>query len=114
MKNADLAVLFFRLRDMLSEYEPFLRIVKDEDGYYRLYTPTLRPFMGICVQRRHVGIYVMPIYENPSLIGNLKSKLIGKATLSFVQDNDPLIDEFPAFIQRCFQYCIDTNQVPMN
>ncbi len=56
---------------MLVKYEPFLRVVKDEDGYYRLYTPTSRPFMGICVQRKHVGVYVMPIFENNSLIGDL-------------------------------------------
>ena len=114
MKNADLAVLFFRLRDMLSRYESFMRIVVDEEGYYRLYTLTRRPFMGICVQRRHVGIYVMPITDNPLLIGPLKSKRIGKGTIGFSRDDDPLIDEVPAFIERCFQHCIDTDQVPMD
>jgi len=113
MKNAALVVLFFRLRDMLAKYEPFMRVVKDEDGYYRLYTPTRRPFMGICVQRKHVGIYVMPIINNPLLIGPLKIRKIGKGTIGFSRDVDPLISEVPAFIERCFQHCIDTEQVPM-
>jgi len=113
MKNTELAVLFFRLKEMLVKYEPFLRVVKDEDGYYRLYTPTSRPFMGICVQRKHVGVYVMPIFENSSLIGDLSQRRIGKGTLGFNRDDDPLIDSMPSFIERCFQHCIDTNQVPM-
>tara|TARA_B100001758_G_C17953277_1_gene374490 strand:- start:28 stop:372 length:345 start_codon:yes stop_codon:yes gene_type:complete len=113
MKNTELAVLFFRLKDMLVKYEPFLRVVKDEDGYYRLYTPTSRPFMGICVQRKHVGVYVMPIFENNSLIGDLSQRRIGKGTLGFSRDDDPLIYSMPSFIERCFQHCIDTNQVPM-
>ena len=71
MKNAELAVLFFKLKDMLAKYESFLRVVKDEEGYYRLYTPTRRPFMGICVQRKHVGVYVMPIFENANLNNDL-------------------------------------------
>ena len=114
MKNAELAVLFFRLRDMLSKYESFLRIVKDEDGYYRLYTPTRRPFMGICVQRKHVGVYVMPICENEFLVGELSEKQIGKGTLGFTRDDDPFLEKMPSFIERCFQHCIDTNQVPMD
>ncbi len=113
MKNVALAVLFFRLREMLAKYEPFMRVVKDEEGYYRLYTPTRRPFMGICVQRKHVGIYVMPIFEDPALVGALFEKQIGKGTFGFSRDDDPLLAEVPAFIERCFQHCIDNNQVPM-
>ncbi|MBT4066403.1 MAG: hypothetical protein HOE76_04215 [Euryarchaeota archaeon] len=113
MKNVALAVLFFRLRDMLAKYEPFMRVVKDEEGYYRLYTPTRRPFIGICVQRKHIGIYVMPIFEDSTLIGKLAEKQIGKGTFGFSRDDDPLLLEVPAFMERCFQHCIDSNQVPM-
>lgn len=97
MKNVKFAVLFFRLRDMLKVYEPFMRIIKDEEGYYRLYTPTRRPFIAVCVQSKHVGLYCMPPFENPALFGPLKNNLIGKGTIGFKGDDDPLIEEVPAF-----------------
>ena len=65
MKNVDHAVLFFKLREILAKHEPFLKVIVDDEGYYRLFTPTNRPFIGIKVQKKHVGIYVLPVYYNP-------------------------------------------------
>ncbi|MDP6870275.1 MAG: hypothetical protein QGI21_05840 [Candidatus Poseidoniaceae archaeon] len=113
MKNVGLAVLFFKLREMLEIYASNMRVTINEEGYYRLYTPTNRPFMAICVQRKHVGIYVMPLCEDQNLIGNLEPKRIGKGTLGFVSDEDPLLVEVPSFIERCYQHCIHYGQVPM-
>ena len=113
MKNIKFVVLFFILRDMLAKYEPFMKVVKDEEGYYRLYTRTKRPFLAICVQSKHVGIYCMPCFEDRSLLGPLEEKLVGKGTLGFKRDDDPLLAEVPAFMERCFQHCVHNQQVQL-
>ena len=113
MKNAEYAVLFFILRDMLKKYEKFMVITKNEEGYYRLYTTNMRPFMAIAVQKKHVGVYSMTAYVLPEIVGILSPRRIGKSCLGFISDVDPLLAEVPYFIERCFQHCVDTGQVPM-
>ena len=114
MKNADYTVLFFKLREILAKYEPFMKVKCDDDGYYRLFTPTNRPFIGIKVQRKHVGIYVLPVYYNPGLIGNMSKRQVGKCTLGFTSDEDEMIEHLPEFFERCFLHCVETNQIPMH
>ena len=114
MKNVDLAVLFFKLREILAKHEPFLKVIVDDEGYYRLFTPTNRPFIGIKVQKKHVGIYVLPVYYNPELIGNMASRQVGKCTFAFKHDNDEMIKHLPDFFERCFFHSVETNQIPMH
>tara|TARA_B000000565_G_scaffold202996_1_gene156569 strand:+ start:267 stop:653 length:387 start_codon:yes stop_codon:yes gene_type:complete len=114
MKNVDHAVLFFKLREILAKHEPFLKVIVDDEGYYRLFTPTNRPFIGIKVQKKHVGIYVLPVYYNPELIGNMSSRQVGKCTFAFKHDNDEMIEHLPDFFERCFFHCVETNQIPMH
>jgi hypothetical protein len=113
VKNADHAVLFFKLRDMLKKFEGFMVVTINEEGYYRLYTPSRRPFMAIAVQKKHVGVYSMTLYEKPEIVQRLAPRRIGKSCLGFSSDEDPLLDEVPAFIERCFQHCVHSGQVPM-
>ena len=39
------------LEQMLQKYEPFMGVTIDEEGYYRLYTPTRRPFIAVAIQK---------------------------------------------------------------
>ena len=55
----------------------------------------------------------MPCFEDRSLLGPLEEKLVGKGTLGFKRDDDPLLAEVPAFMERCFQHCVHNQQVPM-
>ena len=86
----------------------------DEEGYYRLYTPNRRPFIAVAIQKKHVGIYSMPLFDNPSLIGKLSECIIAKTCIGFRTDDVPLLGEVPAYFQRCFQHCVFNDQVPMH
>ena len=99
---------------MLQKYEPFMRVTIDEHGYYRLYTPTRRPFIAVAIQKKHVGIYSMPLYEVPHLAGALGNLRIGKSCIGFRTEDDPLLVEVPAYFERCFQHCLINDQVPMH
>jgi len=90
-----------------------MRVTIDEDGYYRLYTPTRRPFIAVVIQKKHVGIYSMPLYEVPHLAGVLGERRIGKSCIGFCTDDDPLLAEVPAYFERCFHHCVIDDQVPM-
>jgi len=112
VKNTALAFLWDQLRTMLAEYESAMVVTIDEPGYYRLYTPTKRPFMAVAIQKKHVGIYCMPLYEDNSLAGTLLPLKHGKGVIRFKSEHDPLLSEVPAFMKRCFERCITSWQLP--
>ena len=114
MKNPDLLPLWQRLKQMLQKYEPFMRVTIDEHGYYRLYTLTRRPFIAVAIQKKHVGIYSMSLYDSSHLDGVLGERRIGKSCIGFRTDDDPLLVEVPAYFERCFQHCVTNEQVPMH
>ena len=51
------------------------------------------------MQRKHVGIYVLPVYYNPSLIGNMSKRQVGKCTFGFKSDDDEMIKHLPDFLK---------------
>ena len=79
-------------------------IVKDEPGYYRLATRTGRPFISLVVQKKHVGIYSMPLYEDSSLAGELEYARIGKSCLGFTDEVEPKLEMVKDYFQRCFMH----------
>jgi len=78
--------------------------VKDEDGYHRLRTPSGRPFSAVAVQKTHVGLYMIALYEDSTLAGPLEGARIGKSCLGFRDENDSLLGEIPAYLERCLEH----------
>ena len=96
MKNPELAVLWARLTEGLTKFAPLLVMVKDEPGYHRYETPKRpptdglkslpqRPFAATVVQKKHVGLYMMTLYEDPAIMNDmpeiLHQRWKGKASL---------------------------------
>ena len=62
-----------------------MSIKKDEIGYYRLETPSKKPFIATCVQKKHVGLYSVVMYRHPQVIPKeLEDLRIGKSCMGFV------------------------------
>ena len=106
MKNPELAALWSSLRTLLEKYEADMVIVKDEPGYYSLATSTGRSFISLVVQKKHVGIYSMPLYEDPSLAGELEYARIGKSCLGFTDESEPKMTMITDYFQRCFMHYV--------
>ncbi|RZD45672.1 MAG: hypothetical protein CXT69_01740 [Methanobacteriota archaeon] len=131
VKNPELAVLWFRLTEPLTKLAPLLIMVKDEPGYHRYETPrrsginglrTLpqRPFAATVVQKKHVGLYMMSLYEDPSIMNNmpqiLHKRWKGKASLKFTDEDDPALEYvhllFEAAVKSCRRRGILTTPSP--
>jgi hypothetical protein len=102
VKNPELAPLWVIIREMIAEHEHQMQIKLDEPGDYSLIRMNGRPFARTKVQKKHVGLYLMPLHENQdlfeSLNSGLKSRLNGKC-LRFKDEDDPVMDSIPALLQ---------------
>jgi hypothetical protein len=100
--KTDFAVVFGRLRDILSEYEPKLKVVHDRPDNYYLDTHTMgsnkRPifFGGVRIFKGYVSYYLMPVYLpelQQGMSSALKKRMQGKACFNFTSVDDALFDE---------------------
>ena len=87
---------------MVAVHEPQMQIERDEPGDYSLIRMNGRPFARTKVQKKHVGLYLMPLHENQdlfdSLNAGLKSRLNGKC-FRFKDEDDLVIDSIPVLLQ---------------
>lgn len=111
MKNPALAYLWRHIVDLCKPYEKIMLKVKDEDGYHRLLTPSGRPFSAVAVQKKHVGLYMIALYEDSTLAGPLEVARIGKSCLGFRDENDPLLGEIPAYLERCLEHHVSRGEM---
>ena len=90
VKNEALLPLFAEVRALLEPYAESLTALHDEPGYYDLWSEQdvvidgrehkAVYFAGLIVQKRHVGLYFMPVYAQrdltavfgPELLATLK------------------------------------------
>ncbi|HJM68043.1 MAG TPA: hypothetical protein QF716_04115 [Candidatus Thalassarchaeaceae archaeon] len=102
VKNPELAPLWAIIQEMVAKHEPQMQIKLDEPGDYSLIRINGRPFARTKVQKKHVGLYLMPLHENQDLFESLnpglKSRLNGKC-LRFQDEDDPVIASIPALLQ---------------
>ena len=102
MKNPELAPLWATIQEMVAKHEPQMQIDRDEPGDYSLIRMNRRPFARTKIQKKHVGLYLMPLHENhdlfESLNAGLKSRLNGKC-LRFKDEDDPVMASIPALLQ---------------
>ena len=102
--NIDLLPVWHRLTEYCKKYEPFMRIKRDDIGYYRLETNSKKPFIATCVQKKHVGVYSVVMYRQPHLIPKeLEQFRIGKSCIGFLKIEDE-IKHVPKLIENIFDY----------
>ena len=102
VKNPELAPLWAIIQEMIAVHEPQMQLERDEPGDYSLIRMNGRPFARTKVQKKHVGLYLMPLHENQdlfdSLNAGLKSRLNGKC-FRFKDEDDLVIDSIPVLLQ---------------
>jgi hypothetical protein len=111
MKNPALAYLWQHIVVLCKPYEKIMLKVKDEGGYHRLRTPSGRPFSAVAVQKKHVGLYMMALCDDSTLAGQLEAARIGKSCLSFRDENNPLLGEIPAYLERCLDHHVSRGEM---
>jgi hypothetical protein len=103
---------FASLKHLFAPYEPRLYISVDNETTYMLdgeYSAAFkRPmfFGGVRSGRAYVSFYLMPIYSNPELMGNisdaLRRRLHGKSCFNFTHAEPELYAELRGLIARGF------------
>ncbi|MDP6333317.1 MAG: hypothetical protein QF479_01630 [Candidatus Poseidoniaceae archaeon] len=102
MKNDKLVFLWSQLSEFVKIECDGLTIVFDEPGDLRIETSEGRPFVTIRIQRRHVGMYLLPLYYHRHLITQYIENLRkGKTTLYFKTKTDIDEIEIRNLIQNC-------------
>jgi hypothetical protein len=95
-------LIFQRLRAILSEYEPSLKLVENGETGYHLDSPVLykgKPmFFGAVRQgKQYVSYHLMPVYACPDLLAGisaeLKKRMQGKSCFNFKHADERLFAE---------------------
>ncbi|MDP7000567.1 MAG: hypothetical protein QGH90_01555 [Candidatus Poseidoniaceae archaeon] len=129
MRNSELTVLWAHLAQIMEDICGDLVKVKDEVGYWRwelprrpaigmLPTRPQSPFGAVAAQSKHVGIYLLHVHHDPSIMMGLPPELLarkgGKAMFKFTDENDPAIEFVPQLIHAALDYCIERGYVAKN
>jgi len=79
-----------------------LIIVVDEPGDLFIETQNGRPFVRVRIQRKHVGVYLLPMYYYPEVLPqNLSKKKSGKSTLKFKTENEVISEDLSRLLENC-------------
>jgi hypothetical protein len=100
MKNDAFLFLWAKLARIVRGCSTGLSVIVDEPGHLRIESRSGRPFVNVRIQRNHVGVYLLPMYYHPEVLGPLSERKSGKGTLRFYEEEDPLIDELSGLIER--------------
>ncbi len=102
MKNDKFVFLWSQLVELVKLECEGLNIIREQPGDLRIETLEGRPFVTIRIQRRHVGVYLLPLYYHQHLITKYIDELRkGKTTLYFTQNT--IVDEVE--IRNLLQNC---------
>ncbi len=102
MKNDSLIFLWSRISEIVRRCSLNLDIFIHEFGDLRVRTSEGRPFASVRIQQSHVGVYLLPLYHHPGVIGPfLSNRKSGKGTLQFKDEKDPAIEEIADLIETC-------------
>ena len=109
--KTDFAPVFARLRDILAEYEPMLKLVHDRPDNYYLDTYTIGSnkrsifFGGVRIFKGYVSYYLMPVYSpeiQQGMSPALKKRMQGKACFNFTSVDDALFDELRKVTKQAY------------
>ncbi len=119
VKNPALLPLWERLASIAREHESVLDVLRDEPGYYKLVKKkspkTFDPFLAICIQRKHVSIYLTPLYYHPHLVTGMPAILrackTGKCTLRFSDEGQEAIEHVPHLLEQCILAWLESGMI---
>ena len=106
--NREFAAVFQALRGILADYEPKLKVVRDEPGWYYLDTHTVGPnkkpimFAAVRIGKNYVSYYFMPVYGGitDGLSPALKKRMQGKACFNFKEVDEALFKDLKTLTKR--------------
>jgi hypothetical protein len=102
MKNDSLLFLWAELAEIVKRQCSTLHLVCDEPGDVRIETMQGRPFVTVRIQKKHVGLYLLPLYYHPHVLPRiLQPHKSGKSTLKFNKGQTLLFVEIEQLLQRC-------------
>ena len=88
VKNDSLLFSWHAVATIVRDYSQDQEIVIDEPGDLFVKTRNGRPFARVRIQKKHVGLYLLPMYYFPDVVPQeLSDNKSGKGTLRF-QKND--------------------------
>jgi len=101
VKNGAFLFLWSSIRTALLPAVEGLVTVTDEPGDWRVETHEGRPFLTLRIQRRHVGLYLLPMYYHP---GVCDAALVpfrhGKSTFRFTLTTEPPFEALKTTMER--------------
>lgn len=102
MKNESLLFLWDTLSTVVKDRSKGLEIAIDEPGDLFVKTGKGRPFARVRIQKKHVGVYLLPMYYYPEVLPQkLSKKKSGKGTLKFHPDNEDFHADLSCLIENC-------------
>ena len=102
MKNENLLFMWASLQALLRPYVVELVCRTDEPGDWRVETPEGRPFLTLRIQKRHVGLYLLPMYYHPGVRpAALEPFLSGKSTFRFKAHHEPPQEALVSTVEAC-------------
>lgn len=119
VKNPAHLPLWERLRHIAMRHEEVLDLHTDEPGYYKLVKfqtkSQFTPFLAICIQRRHVSLYLNSLYHNLHLMDDvpeiLTQRKSGKCTFHFRSEDDEAIEHVAALLDSCLVEWLDDSVI---
>ena len=102
MKNENLLFTWVALQHVLRPLVAELVCVTDGPGDWRVETPEGRPFLTLRIQKRHVGLYLLPMYYHPRVRpAALEPFLSGKSTFRFKVHHEPSDEALRSVVEGC-------------
>jgi len=113
MAQEEFGQIFARMREMLANYAPKLRVREDTPVDYYLETEFSEKwnkplfFGSAAIKRNYVSYYLMPVYMYPELLdgapAQLKKRMQGKSCFNFKRLDEPLLQELEALTRQGFE-----------
>ena len=105
VKNDSFLFLWDKLSTVVKECSQGLEIAIDEPGDLFIKTGKGRPFARVRIQKKHVGIYLLPMYYYPEVLPHsLSKKKSGKGTLKFQHEDEDISTDLSCLIENCLAF----------
>ena len=105
VKNDSFLFLWDKLSTIVKDCSEGLEIAIDEPGDLFVKTVKGRPFARVRIQKKHVGIYLLPMYYYPEVLPhNLLKKKSGKGTLKFQHEGEDISTDLSSLIRNCLAF----------
>ena len=102
VKNDSFLFLWHKLSTIVKDCSKDLEIAIDEPGDLFVKTGKGRPFARVRIQKKHVGIYLLPMYYYPEVLPhNLSKKKSGKGTLKFQNLDEDIGGDLSCLLENC-------------